>query len=712
MRILVSWLREFVDVTIAPHELGEMLSMRGFEVAAIEEWPAGPAAPGQPPANSAADAVIDLEITPNRPDCLSVLGIAREVATAYSRPLRVDPASRSDADPVRLKPDTTAAGTEVGPSGAERLQVTLDEAELCPRYAALVADVRIGPSPSWLANRIRAGGLRPINSVVDVTNYVLLEMGHPTHAFDLHKLAGAELVIRRARPGERLVTLDGEARVLDADMLVIADRERPQALAGVMGGAASEVSSSTKTIALESAYFKPSCVRRTSKRVGLKTEASARFERGADISAPVVALTRIATLLEQVGAGRVTGPVIDRYPVPREPVQVPLRKSRIGRVLGQKIADDTVTTIFTGLGFDVAPLQSAGPGQDAGWLATVPTSRVDLLRETDLIEEVARHYGYDRLPTTFPALTSPPAGPSLTAQRARTLRRAFVAAGFSEAMTFAFIERAAAKPFADAEPVALAYPLSEKFAVLRPSLLPGLVDSVAHNLRHGRRDVRLFEIGARFSSVDGERPSVAFAWTGAASVEHWSHRTRDVDFFDVKGAVEHVYQALGLTTEFEPVIVPYLVAGRAAAVYAGGSVRGVLGQLAPAVATARSLSADDALYVAELDLSALANVPRRDPQVEPIARHPSSVRDLSILVDRRLPAAEVRGTILATAPPTLVDVREFDRYTGKEIPDDRVSLSFHLTFRSTERTLTDVDVQRAMDDIVTALRDRHGAERR
>ncbi len=700
MRILVSWLRDFVDVPVPPAELAETLSMRGFEWAAIDPPPDGPLAPGDRSAlaslPAAADAVIDFEITANRPDCLSVIGIAREVATSFALPMRnmADRSSRPQA-----------------PGAVDGLDVVLEDADLCPRYAAAVADVKIGPSPAWLANRLVAAGVRPINNVVDVTNYVLIELGHPMHAFDLERLARRTIVVRRAQAGELVQTLDGTKRTLEADMLVIADASRPQAVAGVMGGADSEVWSGTRAIAIESAYFKPVSVRRTSKRLGLKTEASARFERGADIEAPVAALERACELLEQIGAGRARPGIIDRYPSPRVPVRVPLRRAQIPRLLGQVVEDATVTRIFQGLGF------SASPAAD-GWIVTVPSFRVDITREADLVEEVARHFGYDKLPTTFPPLTTVPAIPDARLELDRLLRHALTAAGFDEAISFSFIEAAAADLFAaGTRPVAISYPLSEKFAVLRPSLLPGLLDALAYNRRRERRDIRLFELGARFSSDAGERPALAVAWSGDAGLEHWGGGRRPVDFFDIKGVVERVCEVLRLAPRFERVTAPYLVEGRAAALIGPDEQSlGILGEVDPAVAQNRGLPAGESAVVAEIDLAAFGDparaIPRRPVQLEPLPRHPSVVRDLSVIVDDALPAATVRGTILAAAPDTLFRVREFDRYKGKGIPEGRVSLSFHLTFRSPERTLTDAEVQRAMDGIVAALAREHAAVQR
>jgi len=695
MRLVLSWLREFVDVKASAEEIAEKLSLRGFEVASIDPLDGG-------------DAVIDFEITANRPDCLSVLGLAREVATAYNLPLA--PPSTDRGARVRLAELPIAATSD-------RVTVSLDDEELCPRYAAAVAEIAAAVSPAWMTARLLAADVRPISPIVDITNYVNLEIGQPMHAFDYAKLAGAEIHARRARPGETITTLDGVARTLDPDMLVIADRDRAQAVAGVMGGADSEVSATTRTVVFESAYFKPASVRRTSKRLGLKTEASTRFERGADIGAQALAIQRAVALMEQIGAGRAIGPIVDCYPHPRDRKRIHLRRNRLTLLFGVPVPDDDVVRILRGLGLDVSP------GAD-GWDTIAPTFRVDLLREADLIEEAGRHYGFDKLDATFPEMTQPAPPPDPRIPRDQLVRRILTAAGCSEAVTFGFIEAAAAEPFLSPvtapELIAIANPLSAKFDTLRPSLLPGLVDAVAYNRRHGRRDVRLFEIGTRFGR-NGETRGVAVAWTGAGGSEHWSGGGREVDFFDVKGVAEQLTATLDVAVAFEPLDVPFLVAGQAASMTlvggaGSGPVVGLVGRVAPAIADARGLPRQDAVFVAELSLDALARArAQTDDAARPLPRYPFVVRDLSIVVADTLPAAIIRGTILTAArevPAPLVAISVFDRYQGKGVPPESVSLSLRLTFQALDRTLTDAEVQQSFDAILAALVREHAAVQR
>ena len=754
MKLLLSWAREFVDVTASPQLVADTMALRGFEVAAIE--------------HIGDDAVIDFEITANRPDCLSVVGLAREIATAFDLPFH-EPSQRVGA----------LADVEIDAN--PDLVVRIEDAELCPRYAAAVADVSRGQSPGWMTSRLQASGVRPISPLVDITNYVLLELGHPMHAFDLDRLSGQEIRIRRAGAGERITTLDGVERTLEAGMLVIADSATPQAVAGVMGGGQSEVSDATRRVAFESAYFNPASVRRTGKRLGLKTEASARFERGADINAPVTALRRAIALLHHIGVGQISGPVIDVYPESRAARPLHLRRDRLSRVLGLTVPDVDVLRILRSL--DLRPTLS-----DDGWDTKAPTYRVDLLREIDLIEEVGRHYGFDKLDAAFPVMRQAATAPDPRVARDTLVRRVLTSAGFSEAVTFGFMEAKAAEGFVvdgtTDDIVSIANPLSATFDVLRPSLLPGLLGAVAHNRRHGRRDVALFEIGARFRASQGETRGVAVAWTGAIGVEHWSAPTQDVDFFDAKGAVERLCQALGLSVTFEalpsaspasspspasatsqastpspgpnpvpasstskatatasaaspssasapasstssaralepasePAPASPFVPGQAARVCAGTQVVGVLGVVSPALVDRVGAPRQDRVVAAELNLDLLESLrSTRLTTVTPLPRYPLVVRDVSVVVSSALPVEIIRGTIQSAGhgqPAPLTAITFFDRYQGKGVPDGSVSVSIRLTFQAHDRTLTDSEVQTTFDTILAALVREHAAVQR
>ena len=701
MKVLLSWLRDFVDVAAGAEEIAATMSVRGFAVEGLERLDNG-------------DAVIDFEVTGNRPDCMSVSGIAREVATAFGLQVRRPAVATSLRRAAESGPALHLA--QLKTVDVADIDVVIENPELCPRYAGAVVDVTIGPSPEWMQGRLRAAGVRPTSNIVDVTNYVLLELGQPMHAFDLARLGGGQIRVRTARPREVLQTLDGKSRELSPDMLVIADAERAVAVAGVMGGADSEVTTVTKTIVFESAHFDALSVRRTSKALGLKTEASMRFERGADPRLPLTAMERACALIEMIGAGSSRGTVVDRYPVRVEPTVLRLRRERIAGLLGVSIADAEVRRVLEALGF---ALREA----EAGWDVTVPTRRVDVTREVDLIEEVARQCGFDRKPATIPALTvaPPPLDPRIL--RVRQLRGLATAQGFSEAVTFGFTSAPAAEAFVTGEAVVpIKNPLSEAFAVLRPSLLPGLVESAGRNIRRGQRDVQLFEIGNRFTQQSGETQAIAFIWTGVGRSPHWSERSRETDFFDATSLVSTIVDSFDAFALLQPLSAPpsFLVAGQAAEVVAdakdssdpNGCRVGLVGRLTPAVGESLGLPAEVPAYVGELALRPLATFVRTSLKATAPPRFPSVDRDISILLDDTTAAQSIRDTVRAIALPHLAGLREFDRYAGKGIPEGKVSLSLRFTFRAPDRTLTDAEVQSAMDRAVSTLKDKHGAIQR
>ena len=670
MKAPLSWLTDHVTLPAGTtaEAVAHAIASVGFEVASIE------------------NDVIDFEITANRPDCLSIRGLAREAATKF-RSAKV-PGGRS---------------AEVSDGRSAEVRAVI-ESPLCARFAVAMVDVTVGPSPQWLADRLTACGVRPINNVVDVTNYVMLEMGQPMHAYDAALVTGGRLIARLAHAGEKVRTLDNVERTLDGSMLVIADDSGAIGVAGVMGGATTEVSLSTRRIALESAWFQPATVRATSKRLGLKTEASTRFERGADIGAQAEAIDRAIALLEEIGAGRRASATSDLYPAPVARAPIALRRDRITRLLGDHVPDADVVRTLTSLGFT---LETAADG----WSVQAPSWRVDIAREADLIEEVGRHWGVNNIPASFPALRSTPRPSDAGVLRARRLRRILCGAGLQEAVTFTFIEEAAAQPFTSPGEalVSIANPLSEKFSVLRPSILPGLLDAVAYNRRRGIEDVRLFEAGAIFTAA-GESQQVGWALCGAREA-HWSVKAEGVDLFDALGIADILADGwkLALTTDVPHSDTSWAVPGRTAALLADGRPVGLVGQVRPDVAHARGVPQGVTVVAGTLDLSALTGDGGAPRKVAPLPKYPSVVRDLALLVDAGLPAAALRATIRAQAPATLVSVHEFDRYQGKGIPDGQVSVALRLVFRAADRTLTDGEVQTAIEAITTALGAQHNA---
>ncbi|HLE43568.1 MAG TPA: phenylalanine--tRNA ligase subunit beta [Methylomirabilota bacterium] len=645
------------------------------------------------------DVVLEIEVTPNRPDCLSVLGIAREVAALTGGRLTPPPGDVPEHEP--------AASTLAS--------VRIDDPELCPRFSArVVTDVTVGPSPAWLAQRLRAAGLRPINNVVDVTNYVMWELGHPLHAFDHALLRQHRIVVRRARAGEALVTLDGQTRTLGDAMLVIADAERAVSVAGVMGGANSEVGAGTRTLLLEAAYFKPASIRRTARALGLSSEASYRFERGADIEAPPRALDRAARLVARLAGGRVARGVVDVYPAPRPRRALSLRLSRVRRVLGASPPKPVVGEILERLGF-------AGEERDGAFAVVVPSFRRDVSLEDDLVEEIARVWGYGEIPSTLPsgtlALTRRPR--PVVAQDA--VRGALTAAGYQEAVTISLLDpaRLGYLGMAPDDPriVTLQNPLAADRSVLRPTLLFGLLEALQINARRQAPDVRFFEVGRVFQAQGAgklalEETRVGIALTGLRAPRVWFSGKARADVFDARGAVETVVEALGrgeVTVEaLDAGSAPYLEEGRGATIVVQGSPVGVVGELHPAVQRGFDLPAS--VFFAELSLDRLEALPPRPVVHRPLPRFPAVQRDLAVVVPASVPAAEVSRVIRSIPNPQLKRVTLFDVYTGEQVGSGRKSLAYSLLYQAEDRTLTDAEVNAMHREVVERVRQGLGAE--
>jgi phenylalanyl-tRNA synthetase beta chain len=667
VKLLLSWLRDWVDVPVEPKKLADDLSRAGFGVDSLE--------------SHGNDAILDVDITTNRVDCMNVHGLAREVAVLYGTRLRP------------LETEFPESAMEAG----EALAVEIAAADLCPRFSARVLDVTIGPSPSWIRDRLEAIGLRPINNVVDLTNYVMMEMGHPSHAFDLALIPQGRLHVRWAREGERLTTLDGTERALGARHGVVAGEEGPLALAGIMGGASSEVSGTTRTVALEAAYWDPLSIRRGAKSLGMHTEASHRFERGADPEAPPLATARIAHLLAKTGAGKARRGLIDRYVRPIARRNAILRMEKTTGLLGAPIDTAQAAAILGGLGFDVAP-----SGQ-ASLQVQIPSWRSDVSREVDLIEEVGRHYGVDRIASTLPR-AGEASGLRPGQVRERAIRDLLVGAGLSEVVHYAFVSGS------DSTSIHLQNPLSEEQAALRHSLVfPGLLEILAANLRQGRRDVRIFELGRVFLDAPGglaEERRAAFVLTGRASEPHWSGDERSVDFFDAKGLVDAIGKRLelaGLTLDdanaaAEPRL--RLHPGKAARILFQDRPVGFLGSLHPDVIASLGLKGET--VVAELSLDALGA--SGTVRFRPLPRAPAVSRDLSIVCGETVPAAAIEARLRGVAGPLLREVAVADRYQGPQVPEGHVSLTLTLVYQDPGRTLTSEEVEASLERVVRELR--------
>ncbi len=656
--------------------------------------------PGAPVAEALGldDVVLEVNVTPNRPDALSHLGVAREVGVATGASFRPP------------EPKVPEAGGVV----AEKINVRIEDPERCPRYAArVIENVTLKPSPQWLQDRLKACGVRAINNVVDVTNYVNLEYGQPLHAFDLEKLAGREIVVRRAKPGEKIRTLDDKERTLDADDLAICDRDRPQAMAGVMGGADSEVSEGTKHLVLESANFQPSSVRRTSKRHALHSEASHRFERGADVDAVVPALDRAAQLIAELAGGTVVAGRVDVFPGQKPPRRVALRYGRVERFLGTPVPEAECRRILEALGFRAV---EEGEGQTT---FEVPRARVDVEREEDLLEEIARVYGYDNIPARLPRGIAELAPEPPQSEAERRLRQALSGAGLSEVVNYSFVALRSLEVLGGKEaPVALINPLSAEQSVMRTSLLSGLLENLSRNVRHQVERVALYETGrAYFRDPKGgqgqhpaarEVPRVAGLVWGLRAGRAWTQKDARMDFYDAKGAVEAVLHALHVEeARFVPAEAPaWHPRACAQVLLADGTALGYVGEVHPRVT--KALDLPQGVFAFELDTEPLYAGARLVPSYRSVARYPAVLRDLAVVVPVELRNDEVRRVILEVGGTLVEDALIFDVYTGKPIPEGKKNLAYAIRYRSAERTLTDAEVAQAHQRIISEVNQRLG----
>lgn len=669
------------------------------------------------------DTLLEIDVTPNRPDALSHIGIAREISVLTGQPMKL----------LELKL------VERGGAASEKIRIRIEDPVRCPRYGArVVEEVTIGPSHAWLANRLKACGVRPINNVVDVTNFVLLEYGQPLHAFDLDKVAGAEIVVRCARAGEKLTTLDGKERILDRDDLLICDRDKPQAIAGVMGGAASEVGSSTRRVLLEAANFQPSSVRRTSKRHGLHTEASHRFERGMDVNAIPAALDRAAGLIAELGRGTVLKGRVDVHPKLLEPRKVSLRYAHVSGLLGTDIPAEESDRILRALGFVRAEGGAPAPGSPTSSEAarglgiakgetqavySVPTFRVDVEREEDLIEEVARIRGYDAIPNALPRGVSELAPERSEVEAERRIRLALSGAGFNEVINYSFVSPQQLAALEAPPGIALRNPLSVEQSVMRTTLYAGLLQNLSNSLRHHAESVRLYELGRVYApgAARGDKGTpparedlhLAGVLFGARSGRTWTAKDESVDFFDARGALDSLLSALNIReASFENAELPALHPRAAARVRApaSGEPLGSLGQLHPKVA--KRLGVPAATFVFELDAQKLYAVANLLPTYQPLWRYPPVLRDLALVVPIELQNAQVRKLILEVGRPLVEDAIIFDVYTGKPIPEGRKNLAYAIRYRSPERTLTDAEVNEAHQRIIEEVDRRLGGSLR
>ncbi len=697
MLIQLDWLKDYVEWDIPSAELAEVLSMGGLEIEALEEIEL---------ADGKLTEVMEVNVTPNRGYCLSYRGVAREVAALLG----------TDFKWTLPEEELAKAWGEIPVT--QKIAVENREETLCSRYSAMVIEnVTPGPSPKWLVDRLTAMGLRPINNIVDVTNYVMFEYGQPMHAFDRDLLAGFKIIIRRAHKKEAFASLDGSRLVLGEDALVIADAEKPVALAGVMGGANSEVSDSTRTVVLESACFDPVSVRQASKKYGIRTDSSFRFERYVDISAVITAQSRAALLIQQLAGGEICRERVDLYSHPNPAQPIDLRVSRVNKILGFSLTEQKIGEYLKRLG-----MQLDSPPSTGVLRVNVPDFRPTLTREIDLIEEIARLHGFGSIEMVHPAGEILPVQVSRKKTAIRTARETLSHLGFSEAVNYSFIDTGNAEAFqkmfvngAKAHVVHLSNPLSSEWSAMRTSLIPGLLTVASRNLSKGQKPVKIFELGDIYFREENHPPAVEKTCLSALAVgpyepSVWKESGKGYGFFDLKGALETVLAQLKVSLEFRPAHNGYLAPDKSVECWIGGRKAGYFGELSAQLLTKWDIGQPACVF--EIDFGeVLAVLPDR-PKYKPIAKFPETYRDISLLVDQAVLSSEIYDLILETSAPLIRRVDLYDHFAGKKIEKGKKSLTFSLAFQSAEKTLTDEEVNPVFEKIVQTLSDKLGARLR
>lgn len=667
------------------------------------------------------DVILDVALTPNRPDCLGHVGIAREIGVLFGAPYVPRKAAgprrtfapadsfRAGEPTTKLTPLWDMRGETIGPPGLPAISVQIADPDRCPRYgAALVCGVEVGPSPFWLRYRLHSLGLRALSNVVDATNLILLEWGHPIHGFDLHRLRGSKVVVRLAKEGERMATLDGVERTLSADDLLICDGEGPVAVAGVMGGLDSEIRDETKDVLIECAYFEPRSIRRTSRRLGLHTDSSYRFERGVDPKAIPRVLASAASLIAELGGGAAATTAIDRVAIPYEAKSIRFRAAQATRLLGAPVSEEESLHILESLGCRI--LQQS----DDAITAEVPSWRPDLGREVDLIEEVARVRGYDQIPTAVPRVHPSETGTPGVLKLVDALRDAAVTAGLYEAVNYGFLSvedlRKARVP---TEAIGLANPLSEERAVMRTSLLPGLTGAATRAQRHGATEVRLFELARTYQPSNQVLPDerTVLAITLAGERPGWIGGERSFDLYDGKGVIEAIIdRVFGRMPELVAGDVPpFLHPKRSALVTLVSRPVGFVGEIHPDVSD--DLDLVGRVIYAELDIPGLHALWEKlgPTQARGLPKFPAVTRDIAMMVRDRFSAGEIAAALREASNGLAESVRLFDLYRGDQIPGGHRSLAFRVTYRDPEGTLTDKRVDEIHESLAKLARDRFEA---
>jgi len=690
MRVPYEWLKEFVDITAKPEDVAERLTMIGLEVEAVESLE--------------DDAVFEVNVTPNRPDCLSIMGIAREISAAFKLPLRIPACDIKGELPL------------------SDFCIEIIVPELCNRYAGrLIKDVVISDSTEWIKTRLEKCGIRTINNIVDITNYVLLEFGHPLHAFDANTISGKKIVVNIAGTNNKIVTLDGIERELPVDTLLIWDSIRPIAIAGVMGGLETEVSDKTRDIFLESAYFDPYSVRRTSKKLNLVSESSYRFERGTDIEFLEKALNRAALMIKEIAGGTVYE-IIDAYPVKYVSEPVEIRYERINRILGTELSNTDMLKILKRLGIGIMDKEDI-------FIVYPPAYRRDIRRDSDVAEEIARFYGYDRVPVRIPRSSFSSCPLNKKTMNIGKIREAMRKSGFTEVINYSFMNPSSLDTIAIPEndrrrrTIAIKNPLRQEESLLRTTLVPALIENFKYNLDRGIKDIRFFEISMVFFTPANLREDTGKAlpieelklggiFYKEKSPSLWREDVRG--FYIAKGALESMLEELKITGYlFTPSSEPFLHKGQSSDIYVSGSYAGYLGVIGPEIVETLDLKKQKPeIVVFELNIDMLLTFIPDSIKYSPVPKYPYVERDIAIIVDENISASEIKGFMNSFSSDLIEKVSVFDCYKGGNIPEGKKSLAFSIIYRSKDRTLTDEEVENIHATLVNFLIGKTGGELR
>ncbi|PJC46441.1 MAG: phenylalanine--tRNA ligase subunit beta [Candidatus Omnitrophica bacterium CG_4_9_14_0_2_um_filter_43_12] len=676
MRFTYSWLKEYIDVKLKPKELAEKLTMAGLEIEAVSQ--------------ADGEWVFEAEVTTNRPDWLNIIGIAREVAAITDEKMAATKAGQHSS---------ASTGRAAQPKSAANCIIQVLDKQSCPRYTGrIITGVKVAPSPEWLIKRLKSIGVRSVNNIVDITNFVLFETGQPLHAFDFDKLSGGRIIVRRAKGNEQIVTIDGVTRKLDLSMLVIADENAPVAIAGIMGGKGTEVTESTKTILLESAYFDPAITRKVSRCLGLGSDSSYRFERGVDLAGVKTASDRASALIAAI-AGGLTGKIIDIGKKSITQANVLVNFQKVNDVLGTNVPTKEISRILKALGL------KSGKTSKAGAVFTIPSWRRDLKKEEDLIEEIIRIYGYDKICTDSVFI---PMQPDL----ARIISDTLVSFGLNEAITYSLVDKVLDDIFQPAPLVAaikIKNPLSSDFAVLRRNIIAGILNAAKWNLNRNINDIKLFEIGPVYHSekLDRQEENHIVICLSGTRRDNWQDGVNPVDFYYLKGITDSLFKKLGVSNyDIKPGQSGIFQAEQSAEIMIKGEPAGFLGKVEKGLL--KKIDIDKDCFVCQINMDILVKHVELKKRFTALPKFPVVYRDISTLAKIETPLGDIVNMIKETAGDIIKEIKLFDVYKGEQIPKGHRSLIFRLTYQSFDKTLTDKEVEIIHSGIISALKEQLG----